>query len=80
MSDTTMNLCGNIMLKSVKMHFSVIPKFGVGLKGHSFFTGFRIRFIFQIGSLEIVKNRLAKKESEINFLKEKCASGIRTRN
>ena len=36
MSDTTINLCGNNMLKSVKMHFS--GNTGI-FKVHSFFHG-----------------------------------------
>ena len=46
MSDTTMNLCGNIMLKSVKMHFSVISKFGGGVKRPQLFHGVQNSFYF----------------------------------
>ena len=34
-------------------------------KSSNFFMGFRIHFFLKIGTLEMVKNRLAKNESEI---------------
>ena len=48
MSDTTLNLFENIMLKSVKMHFTDITGISGVLKVHSFFTGFRIHFLFKL--------------------------------
>ena len=51
----------NIMFKSVKCIFLVIPKFLGFKKSAAFFTGFRIHFFFQIGTLEIVKNHLSQK-------------------
>ena len=67
LSDTTINLCGKILLKLVKMHFSWKTEFFFFffLKTSNFFTGFRIHFFLKIGTLEMVKNRLAKNESEI---------------
>ena len=41
-------------------------------KSSNFFTGFRIHFFLKIGTLEMVKNRLAKNESEILFFEGKC--------
>ena len=67
MSDTTINFYGNIMLKSVKMHFLVIPKFWGFKKSIYFFTGFIIHFGFQTGTLEIVKNYFSQKESKIYY-------------
>ena len=65
MSDTTINFCGNIlMLKPVKCIFLVIPKFLGFKKSTYFFTGFRIHFGFQTGTLEILKNHLSQ-ESKI---------------
>ena len=74
MSVTTINLCGNILLKSVKMHFFlVMPKFWGFKKSINLFTGFKIHFFLKIGTPEIVKNRFSqKKVSEINFFEEKC--------
>ena len=55
-SDSTIFFCGNIILKSVKMHFFlVIPKVSGFKKSTYFFTGFRIHFGFLTGTLEIVK-------------------------
>ena len=62
MSDTTKNLCRNILLKSVKMHFSGNTEIFRGLKNlTNLFMGFRIYFILKIGTLEIVKNRFRQK-------------------
>ena len=57
LSDTTINLCRNILLKSVKCIFLVIPKFWGFKKSTNVFMGFRIHFILKIGTIEIVKNR-----------------------
>ena len=72
MSVTTINLCGNILLKSVKMHFFlVIPKFWGFKKSTNLFTGFRIHFFLKIGTSEIVKNRFSqKKKVKLIFLKK----------
>ena len=74
MSVTTINLCGTILLKSVKMHFLVIPKFWGFKKSTKLFTGFKIHFFLKIGTPEIAKKRFSekKKESEIIFFEEKC--------
>ena len=57
MSDTTINLCGNILLKSVKCIFLVIPKFWDSKKSAYFSRGSEFISFFKIGILEIVKNR-----------------------
>ena len=74
MSVTAINLCGNILLKSVKMHFFlVIPKFWGFKKSTNLFTGFKIRFFLKIGTSEIVKNRFSQKQKvKLNFFEEKC--------
>ena len=65
MSGTTINVCGNIMLKSVKMHFSGYTGiFGV-LKSPHIFTGFKIHFEFKTGTLGIVKDDFSQKEGKI---------------
>ena len=72
MSVTTINLCGNILLKSVKnAFFLVIPKLWGFKKSTNLFTGFKIHFFLNIGTPEIVKNRFSqKKKVELNFLKK----------
>ena len=73
MFDTTINLCGNILLKPVKMHFSGnTENIGVLKKSTNFFTGFRIHFFVKIGTLGTLMNRFSQKESEISFFEEKC--------
>ena len=61
MSDTTITFCGNIMLTSVKMHFSGKPKFWGFKISTYFFKGFRIHFGFQTDTLEIEKNHFSQK-------------------
>ena len=74
MADTTINLCGNNMLKSVKMHFFWYYRNCTVLKcPWPFFTGLRNHFFFQIGTVAIVKNRFKhKKKKKKYFLEEKC--------
>ena len=61
MSDTTISLCGNILLKPVKMHFSANTEILGVKKVHLFFHGGQSSFLLKIGTLEIVKNRLSPK-------------------
>ena len=69
LSGTTIYLCGNILLKSLKMHFSGNTDFfiffffwgGGGINSSNFFTGFRIHFFLSIDTLEIVKNHFSQK-------------------
>ena len=73
MSVTAINLCGNILLKSVKMHFFlVIPKFWGFKKSTNLFTGFKIHFFLKNGTPEIVKNRFNQKKKKVKlfFLKK----------
>ena len=72
MSVTTINLCGNILLKSVKMHFSGNTEICFFFKkSTNLFTGFKIHFFLKIGFSEIVKNRLSqKKKVELIVLKK----------
>ena len=74
LSVTAINLCRNILLKSVKMHFLVIQKFWVFKKPNQFVHGAqKIHFFLKIGTSEIVKNRFRqKKESEIKVFEDKC--------
>ena len=55
---TIIFFCGNIMLKSVKMHFFGNTEI-LGFKKFLFYTWFRIHFGFQTGTLEIVKNHFS---------------------
>ena len=70
MSDTTINLCRNFLLKSVKMHFSGNTEIWGFKKSNNLFMGFRINFILKIGTLEIVKNCFRQKKMKYNFLKK----------
>ena len=73
LSDTRMNLCGNILLKSVKMHFSGNTEILVFYKVHQFFHGLQNSFLFLNGTFDIVKNRFSqKKKVKLNVLKKKC--------
>ena len=59
------------MLKSVKMHFPVIPNFSGFKNSTNLFMVFRIHLNLKIGTLEIVKNRFRQKENEIKFFEGK---------
>ena len=50
MSDTTINLCENIILKSVKMHLSGYTEILGFLKFHSFFHRGQNSFFFNLYS------------------------------
>ena len=62
--NTTINLFGNIMWKSVKLHFSVSTNIWDFLKVSRFFQGFRIQFCFQILTLEVEKYRFKPKSEK----------------
>ena len=47
MSDTTINLCGNILLKSVKMHFYLQYRNFGGLKSPPIFKRDQNSFLFK---------------------------------
>ena len=71
MSVTSINFCGNILLKSENCIFLVIPKFWGLKKSSNLFTGFTIHFFLKIGTPEIVKNRFSKKNKvKLHFLKK----------
>ena len=71
MSDTTINLCGNILLKSVKMHFSDNTEILGVKKVHQIFQGIQNSFLCKNWYSWDCKEPLwPKKKLKINFLKK----------
>ena len=71
MSDTTINLCGNSLLKPVKMHFSGNTEIFGFKKVHQFFHGVQNSFLCKNWySWDFEEPVLPKKKVKSNFLKK----------